>query len=288
MKIYLINKKTELEAVLERMGKEMVKTQEYHRQALTVAVSTFTEVNSYVESTSFPNAESEIYYFKNACPYLLSEIFYHQLSLSYFTKKEQFTTARALKQFCKGKIRSIKEHFETYHDILCYCASGHSNRDSEFFLQKSSPNPILFDESLLFLGSTPLSGYSIILGRSMAYYRMKKMFRNDMQKSSIDPKSTESVPSRKTVFSLDWTAQKVNLVELAYALHAENCFNQGECDIAQIMKYLEQVFNVSVGNFYDTYSDIRARKCPTQFLSRLQEKLTQKINSLEQISTSSN
>jgi len=43
------------------------------------------------------------------------------------------------------------------------------------------------------------------------------------------------------------------------------------------MSVLEAAFNVDVGNYYDSYSSIKQRRNPTQFISRLQEKLTQKV-----------
>jgi len=59
---------------------------------------------------------------------------------------------------------------------------------------------------------------------------------------------------------LRWTGQKVDLVELVYALQASGLINNGNVGIKDLATALEQLFNVEVGDYYRIFLEIRMRK----------------------------
>ena len=59
---------------------------------------------------------------------------------------------------------------------------------------------------------------------------------------------------------LRWTASKISLTELIYALKCSSAINNGHASIAQIATLLQQAFNIELGDYYRIYSEIRARK----------------------------
>lgn len=76
---------------------------------------------------------------------------------------------------------------------------------------------------------------------------------------------------------LNWTGSKVAMMELIYALHYQGVFDNGNADIRLIAKYFESTFDVNLGNFYQTYLELRTRKMkPTKFLDTLRETLKEK------------
>jgi hypothetical protein len=86
--------------------------------------------------------------------------------------------------------------------------------------------------------------------------------------------SSSSFPKVK----LTWTGNKVDLVELIYALQAENCFNHGHANIKQIVVYIEIVFNVDLSDYYHTFRDLRRRVGRTAFLDRLIKHLSSRMD----------
>jgi len=69
-----------------------------------------------------------------------------------------------------------------------------------------------------------------------------------------------------------WTASKTDLVELIYALDAVKCINHGNINLKALTSYLENVFNINIGDIYRIYLEIRERKGNrTQFLDRLKD-----------------
>jgi hypothetical protein len=77
-----------------------------------------------------------------------------------------------------------------------------------------------------------------------------------------------------------WTANTVDLVELAWALHLAGCLNNGKCTLKEVMEWFEEEFGVKVGKYHITIQEIAQRKkTRTKFLDLLMEKLTEKMDS---------
>ncbi|WP_081965472.1 RteC domain-containing protein [Porphyromonas macacae] len=72
----------------------------------------------------------------------------------------------------------------------------------------------------------------------------------------------ESKPKErlKVQTKLQWTATKVDLVELIYALYYARCINNGEAEIKNITEAFELLFNINLGKYYRTYIDVTRRK----------------------------
>ncbi|RRN76341.1 tetracycline regulation of excision, RteC, partial [Pseudoxanthomonas sp. SGD-10] len=78
---------------------------------------------------------------------------------------------------------------------------------------------------------------------------------------------------------LKWTGSKVALIELIYALHYQNVFDNGNNDIREVAQYFESVFGINLGNFYQTYLELRNRKMNrTKFLDTLRDILIKKMD----------
>ena len=103
-----------------------------------------------------------------------------------------------------------------------------------------------------------------------------------MEISKIEDKNLiESIAPEKLLNSkLNWTGSKTNLIELVYALQSSGSINSGTADIKEIALMLERVFNIDLGNYYQTFIEIRYRKSNhTKFIDNLKESL---INRLEE------
>ena len=59
---------------------------------------------------------------------------------------------------------------------------------------------------------------------------------------------------------LNWTADKINLVELIYALFFSKCINNGNVKIKEIIEIFEDIFSIDLGEYYRTYVEIKRRK----------------------------
>ena len=116
---------------------------------------------------------------------------------------------------------------------------------------------------------------------------MSQIIANDwyeafLKKQLNQLKSSQSghEPRKK---NLDWTASKVALTELIFALHQTRCFNGGNTDLSETVKWFETHFNIDLGNYHKTMSEISNRKTDkTKFLHLLNENLTNYLDSLDE------
>lgn len=75
---------------------------------------------------------------------------------------------------------------------------------------------------------------------------------------------------------------KTALTELIYALHSPGAF--GNADIIAIAKTLQSTFNISLGDFYHTFMELKARKINrTKFLDSLRDALIRKMDEQDEM-----
>ena len=73
---------------------------------------------------------------------------------------------------------------------------------------------------------------------------------------------------------LQWTASKVALIELIYALQTEGVFNNGTANVKDIADQFQETFNVDLGQYRRMFLDIRTRKDDrAKFINTLKDKL---------------
>ncbi|WP_316736752.1 RteC domain-containing protein [Pedobacter aquatilis] len=79
---------------------------------------------------------------------------------------------------------------------------------------------------------------------------------------------------------LRWTGDKIHLAELAYSLHLSGQINNGQAGVAQIFRWFEEHFVVSIGVPAKRFAEIRARKrlSRTQFVDSLRDALVKKMD----------
>lgn len=85
----------------------------------------------------------------------------------------------------------------------------------------------------------------------------------------------------KTKLSLVWTAKKVELIELGYALKAAGVINGGMAELNQIMTTLEKSFHLDLDNYARTFQEIIYRKSgSSKFMDKLKYDLLAQIDEL--------
>ena len=88
-------------------------------------------------------------------------------------------------------------------------------------------------------------------------------------------KKTECTPKGGII----WTGKKVALIELIYALFIDGAYNNGNADLTDIVKSFEIAFQIDLGNFSRTFSEIKARKMNRiKYMEVLTDKLSAKMD----------
>ena len=81
---------------------------------------------------------------------------------------------------------------------------------------------------------------------------------------------------------MTWTASKVALVELIYALHCLSCINNGQVHINELIEYFEFMFDIKLFKAYRAFVDIKDRKREkAKFLTELKTALVNRLDDLD-------
>ncbi|MFK7100941.1 RteC domain-containing protein [Flavobacterium oreochromis] len=229
------------------------------------------QLHTWLKNYVFDTLEEEIYFFKELKPKLAAKLIYYKVIL----KMECHTpnTKILKKEYYLNKIHEIDWYNKQNKEFFEYYRSRASYRDQEYFIRSHEHNTNLDDCQLLNYDNTLCT---------LQDYNVAKIMSNDLLCVFLENRLEELDNSCKLPIQgtpINWTASKIDLVELVYALHHQKVFNGGNTDLKEIASYMGKMFNIELEeNIYRSYLDIKNRKAnPTKFLNSLSDNLINKI-----------
>jgi hypothetical protein len=223
----------------------------------------------------FSDWSEEIYFFKTTKPQFVAVYIYYSKVLAIEASKP-YADSQVLKSYYENERSNLLYFYNEQRDFISYYRRKSTYLDKKYFVRfkfdfklKLSPELYSYDEGFS-------TSHDHIVSQIMA---------NDL----LDQYLTDKIDSKENkensithIKNLEWTAPKVALIELLYALHQTKCFNGGHSDLVEIFRWAENSLNVNLGNYHKTLSEIRLRKTErTKFLSLLQQNLDQYLDELD-------
>lgn len=233
--------------------------------ALTFIREIIAELKQFASTYKFTSESEEIKFFKEIKPVFLSQFFYYKkvFALRLFDSFKDAKTRQAnYYKILQQLERFVQKNLEFYE----YCMTNTTYLDKHYFTRnKQTHKSIDRDEKFS-------TGYDTKLAKVLANELLKKYILDLLKKSQTDRSSD--------IYSaLIWTGSKTDLIELIYALHSVDVFNNGTANIKVIASAFEDVFNISLGDYYRTFQDMRIRKrSQTPFLDTLRGSFTNRLN----------
>jgi hypothetical protein len=248
--------------------------------AIAILEDSFDKVKASISSYTFKDEAEEIHFFKVIKPQLFSKLIYYQ-KVGRIEVSRPAGSNDAIKVYLTKELDKIQCYFERNIDFYKYYRNGYTHFDNYYFL-RGKPDIQLTLDSFYFERDPKFStSYDFTVAKVIANDMLTVYINNELVKLDKQPEEeqvTGSFPKVKET----WTGSKTDLVELLYALHESGCFNFGKISLVRLTGYLENVFNISLGDVYRTYLSIRGRANRTQFLDQLKEKLIAKMNKDDQ------
>ena len=233
-------------------------------KCLIIVGSVISKLKQFVYEYQFESIEEEISFFKEQKPVILSQYFYYDKVFS-LKLIEPFDGTDALRVYFHKCLRELQEYVKQNTQFYKYCLSNSTHLDDKYFTRTEK---LLSDPDIDAKFST---GYDNVLAKILAYQMVKEFLSAQLQKVDTDTSDKAS--------SLKWTGTKAALIELIYALQSVDAVNNGKADIKQIADSFEHLFNISLGNYYRLFQEIRLLKSGrTNFLDDMREKLTQRLD----------
>ncbi|NML56777.1 RteC domain-containing protein [Chryseobacterium cheonjiense] len=224
----------------------------------------------------FNNWSEEIRFFKITKPKFIAIYIYYSKVLS-IEASRPYADPEVLKAYYKNERESLLHFYRENKEFITYYRRKSTYLDKKYFVRfkfdfklKLSPELYSYDEE--FSTSHDHLVSQILANDMLEQFLSGKINSDDNRESAVE--------SAKQV---EWTAPKVALTELLYALYLTKCFNGGQSDLAEIFRWAESSMNVNLGNFHKTLAELRLRKTDrSKFLSLLQQNFNQYLNDLDE------
>jgi hypothetical protein len=228
----------------------------------------------WVKVYQFETEEEEIYFFKELKPSLISKILFYkhvlkiESSLPCSKKEKRKHYVKAL-----DKASAIAREDQGFYQ---YYRSKATYKDESYFIRRPYENIISDYPILLFFDS------KISTSRG---YQVANLICSDMLIGFLELKIDElnhknGMANLHEPLNYSWSGNKIDLVELIYALKQAKLINNGNVDVKELAKHVGEIFNIELeDNIYRIFQDIKLRKTVrTKFINRLADNLNQKLN----------
>ena len=253
---------------------ELLKTAQFRLMATDDAIRT---IKSWVIHHDFDCWENEITFFKKLKPNFIGTFIYYSKVIALLSSIPLAGT-KLTRKIYEGEFDYLQYFSFENKDFISYYRRNATYLDLKYFLRfkydldvKLAPDVHSYDERFS-------SSHDHLVSQIIANDWYEAFLKKQLNQLKSSP--SEHEPRKK---NLDWTASKVALTELIFALHQTRCFNGGNTDLSETVKWFETHFNIDLGNYHKTMSEISNRKTDkTKFLHLLNENLTNYLDSLDE------
>ena len=250
----------------------------YCSKAVKVLEDALEKLREYYTNYTFSDQTQEIIFFKTIKPQFLYRIIYYseiyQLEIS-----KPHGSEKVMRKFYNQSLKRLKDFYDDNIEFYRYYRSGSSSLDHIYFIRYSTGNQINRNYFYILEDRNFCTTYDFKVAQIMANDLLQLYIENELGK--LAPLNSLTA-YRKPHSTQKWTASKVALVELIYALHAYGVFNNGASDLKDVAGFFEEVLNIDLGQFHRTFLEIRMRKSErTKFLNSLQTSVLKRMESTD-------
>lgn len=267
---YLKKISDELEEEIKELTYEQSDILVSYEKAIKLILSKTDELKEYVLKTGFKNEQEEIHFFKYQKPAIIAKLIYYNAIYKIEARKPY--GAKPIRKYLNKELKKLKRFFDNNLDFYKYYRSNNSFLDENFFVRGKHDIKLWLDTYYFQSDHTFSTSHD---------YKVAKIIANDLIQVYIEKQLYSKAQDSKSVAAqkLNWTGSKTAMIELIYSLNCQGVFDNGNSDIRLIAQHFENTFNIDLGNFYQTFLELRTRKINrTKFLDELRDGLIKKMD----------
>ncbi|MGZ3751865.1 MAG: RteC domain-containing protein [Flavisolibacter sp.] len=230
--------------------------------------SSLRDLKSFFIENPFHDQNAQIHFFKYEKPKFYGEYIY-ALELFTIASNKPHGEDTVIKNYYEQELRFIKRFFDQNRFLYQYYLLDGMEMDSIYFLPGDKLTDMLLPEAPDTDPQFSTPG-DFLFSKFLAYERIQEHLINLLFPSGAKEK-------RKKI--LNWTGDKINLIEIAYGIYDTAQINHGDVDIVDIISSLEELLNVNLSRHYRIFSEMKNRKSvsPTRYLDHMSEMLKQHL-----------
>lgn len=270
-----------LEEELEALKNESLEQRMFMEKSIGLCQFAFLELKRYVIQNGFNSIEEEVTFFKVTKPKAYSKLIFYNELFRIETYKPLIHRKLMIKML-NNEIRKIHEFIKSNKEFYQYYITNQVCLDQIYFTRNN--NSILIGSGNFHYLIDPkfATPRDEIVAYIIAYKLLGKYLDNELSRLKKGRKLLEIYQTKKMNLKMKWTASKVALVELIYALHCYSCINGGRIHINELIGFFELMFDVKLDKAYRAFIDIKDRKRDkAKFLTELKTALTNRLKDLD-------
>jgi len=238
------------------------------------------QMRNNVISEQFNLSEEEIFFFKQIKPQVSSKLIYYIKLFTIESKRPRGSNKSQIKYF-NMHIERLQTYFNENLDFYHYYRRGATFLDKQYFIRGKADIRLFPDNFHCLTDDKFSTSHDSMVATILAYDLLIVYLKREIDKLEINSNGSNSQTPQKQS-NITWTSQKVNLIELIYALHSTDVIKNGTVDIKDIGRVAERIFKIDLGDYYRAFLEIRMRKKGrTKFLDSLKEHLEKRMEEID-------
>jgi hypothetical protein len=244
-------------------------------KSIHVCLKYLRKLKDYCKLNDPTTRAEEICFFKQIKPKFKSRLIFYQSLLNIEIRKP-IGEGKIVADYYGNEINILNHFFASNLTFYQYVRTEGTYLDEYYFVRGNYDVHLDPDQCVIDFDPT----FSTTHDHKLAQVLASVLLEEHLVQSIAKINQKEAIVRIDAEFKdFDWKQTKVALIELIYSWHATEAF--GKKNLKSIVKFIERAFNISLGNFYDTYDWLCGRPSPTSyidemkeaFLTRLQKKL---------------
>lgn len=264
----------ELELEINKVYKEDNDVVKLAEKSLILIDNAVRKVKGMISSHHFDTIAQEIHFFKKIKPQFISKFIYHSTILDIESHKPN-AGIKIIKEYYEAEQEKLKNFYTEQSEFYSYYRRDATYLDHKIFVRNSYDLKMKLSFGFYNFDTSFTTSHDHLVARFIA----NQLFDEYLKESIANLSENRS---NKILSPLVWSASKVSLTELLFALHLSNCFNSGHTELSEIFRWAEKSFDISLGNYHKTLGEIRLRKNDrSKFLNLLRQNLNQYLDDLD-------
>ena len=275
----LENYKTEIDKSVERNNYSFSNIE----KGIQISRRYIQELRIILRNGKFKRKEDEICFFKEQKPFVYGRLkFYTELYI--FLMHKPLGSLKSQRTYIDNKIKKLQAYYQRNIDFVKYYREKSTLLDEFYFLRGNDNLALISDTSHFYTDAEFSTSHDHTVAKIIAYDLLLAFYIEELN-SLRNEQGITSKPHLKNYKNqrLVWTANKIDAIELIYALKISGAINNGLIDIRALATMFEKLFNIDLGNYYHTFVEIRARKTnQTKYIDYMRDSLLERIQNMDE------